>query len=93
MLCTIFQFSDTGSKSQSSNQATHISILKTHQPPVITVQEETIIEDNVHHELSTPVDIDVHEVIADTTTVGVTDGDAMDIHVEIEGEVHVQSDS
>ena len=96
----MFHNVDVNSKSPPSNQATHISILKTHQPQqVIAIQEQTDTDETVcdsqHIDLSSGVDIEVQEVIADTTTVGVTDhdDDSINIHVEIESEALPQADS
>lgn len=66
---------------------------------MIAIQEQTDTDetvcDNQHMDLSSGVDIEVQEVIADTTTVGVTDhdDDSINIHVEIESESLPQADS
>ena len=66
---------------------------------MIAIQEQTDTDetvcDNQHMDLSSGVDIEVQEVIADTTTVGVTDhdDDSFNIHVEIESEALPQADS
>ena len=67
---------------------------------MIAIQEQTDTDetvcDNQHMNLSSGVDIEVQEVIADTTTVGVADHDddnSINIHVEIESEALPQADS
>ena len=64
---------------------------------MIAIQEQTDTDetvcDNQHMDLSSGVDIEVQEVIADTTTVTDHDDDSINIHVEIESKALPQADS